>query len=157
MKLINYFKELGRSYLALAGEPKALARGTSLGTALAVMPLVPLRTIIITILSLVIRANPLVAVATASIIANPFFVAFWYYAAAILGTAVTPLRLDWERISTITLVLSSDISFQKKISSFLGFGIEAITVLLAGGLAMAIPLWFISYGIAIFVFGRARR
>jgi uncharacterized protein (DUF2062 family) len=143
-------------YIAISGEPHAIALGTSLGIFMAVLPLVPVRTVVIIVFCFVSRVNVLAAIITASFVANPLFLAFWYYAAAMIGNAITPLSLDWLKFESIIKTVRSDAGFEFKLEALLGFGIDTLTLLFAGGLTMAVPLSIVAYFLTFHLFSRKR-
>jgi len=132
-------------YVRLRGNPNSLALGSAIGAFMAMMPIMPLRAIIIIASTVFINANTFAALIVATVISNPLTYVPLYYFAVITGNAITPFTLDWERIKMTLDVLFSDAGFTTSIQTIASLGFEAVIVLIAGGIVLATPVGIITY------------
>jgi len=135
-------------FIRLQGTPYSLAMGAALGAAIAVTPTLPLHTITIIPVTLLLRVNTIAAMIAGAVISNPLTFAAQYYLSWKIGDLILPGRLTWERLQEVlSLVKEAGIVEGLKILSHLS--VDAILVMMTGGLILAVPLgiatYFISY------------
>ncbi len=131
-------------FIRLQGSPRSLALGTAIGAAIAVTPTMPLHTIAIVLVTLLLRVNTLAALIAGAVVSNPLTFAAQYYFSWKIGNLIFPGRLTWSRIQHILQTIEdSGLVDGLKILSHLG--LDAILVMMTGGLILALPLGIISY------------
>ena len=135
-------------YVHLKGDPRGLALGSAIGAFMGVMPILPVRTIAIVVTTVPLKANTLAALIIATLVANPFTLIFLYYFAVITGNAVTTYTLNWERVTAVLDILTSDSGLSAAFSAVGSLGLEALIVLIVGGFTLAIPTGFITYALS---------
>jgi len=146
-------KRLARLYylkvLRLQGDPHSLALGVAIGLFVGITPTLPLHTILIVSLAGLLRGNILAGLLASLAISNPLTLLPQYYFAWRIGDLLLPGRLSWQRISDLLNRLTSGANFMDCFSAACGLGLDAIAVMLLGGILMAIPLgaagYFLSY------------
>ena len=134
--------------IRLQGSPHSLAMGAAVGAAIAVTPTLPLHTIMIIPATLLLRINTIAALIAATIISNPLTFAAQYYLAWKIGDLLLPHRLTWERLQQV-LALTKEAGFVEGTKILSHLSIDAILVMLTGGIILAVPLavatYFFSY------------
>ena len=135
-----YFIRLKR----LQGSPFSLAMGTALGAGIAATPTLPLHTIIIVCLTLALRVNTIAALIAATLISNPFTFVPQYYLAWKIGDFFLPGRLNWCRIKNILDLLQQQ-GLTESLHTLSHLGMDAILVMLTGGLVLGLPIGIIAY------------
>ena len=91
----------------LKGNPRSLALGSAIGAFMAVMPIMPVRTVVIIASTAFIRASTVAALIVGTIISNPLTYVPLYYCAFVAGNAITPDSVDWQRVRSVLDVLGS--------------------------------------------------
>jgi uncharacterized protein (DUF2062 family) len=133
----------------LNGSPHSLALGCSIGVFMGIMPVLPLRSILIALVSIPSGANLIAAFVVGSvIIANPFVLVVWYSAALACGNLLVADAVTWERVSDL-LDNIRQAGFTESLSLFATIGWDMVFVLLAGGLLIALPAGIASYLVAL--------
>lgn len=145
MKLLSSIKSQIARYRALSGDPVAIASGSALGVFMGIMPVFPFRTILILLAGMLLKCNLLAAMIIATICANPVVIVLWYYLALLVGNAIMPYTVDWERVVAFLDDLSSLTGIQEKVNVSAQLGMETIVVLLVGGVVIALPLSCITF------------
>jgi len=144
-------------FIRLKGNPRSLARGSAIGAFMAVMPIMPMRTIAIIASTAFIQANTFAALIIATVIANPFTYIPLYYCAAVAGNAITPYTLNWGGVEKVLDILMTGEGFNISIQAVASLGLEAFIVLMAGGFCLAVPVGLITYSISLRFFTMRRR
>ena len=131
-------------FIRLQGSPRSLALGTAIGAAIALTPTVPLHTILILLVTLMLRVNPLAGIIAGTLISNPLTVVVQYYFSWKIGNAIFPDRLTWTRIQMVleTIEESGLVDGLKTLSHL---GLDSILVMMTGGLIIALPTGVIIY------------
>jgi len=112
---------------------------------MAVLPIMPVRIIAIIASTVFIPASTLAALIVATVISNPFTYIPLYYFAFIIGNAITPFTLNWERVKMVLDVISSGEGFNASVQAVASLGLEAMIVLIVGGITLAVPVSLITY------------
>lgn len=128
----------------LQGSNRSLALGAAFGSAIGVTPTLPLHTVLILGLTLPFRANPVAGIITASIVSNPLTFVPQYFLAWKIGDFFLPGRLTWEKIKT-TLDLIKTVGIRDSLEALQAMGLDALLVMLTGGLVLAIPAGILTY------------
>lgn len=140
-----YYLKLRR----IQGTPSSLAMGSAIGVFMALMPIAPLRTISLLAVTFMLKANVLVSLIVATVICNPFTYIPLYYLAFVAGNAVTPFLVDWERVEQTMGLITSSKDLLGSVNAVISLGAETLTIMLAGGLAMALPAGLVTYVLAL--------
>jgi uncharacterized protein len=132
-------------FLRLQGDPHSLALGAAIGLFVGITPTIPLHSALIIILAWLLRGNIVAALIAAMAISNPLTWLPQYYFCWRVGNWLLPGQLSWQRIQTILEVFGSDAGFKQSLTSLGQLGLEAIAVMLVGGILLAIPFTCAGY------------
>ncbi len=143
-KLIKRFKEL-------QGNPAYLARGVAIGTFIGFSPLMPLKTILILLLTVIIPSSTVAAILCATVICNPLTYIPLYYLSWFIGNLILPGRASWIILSS-TFQRIVEGGFSESLSLVFSVGFDAGLVILVGGLLLAVIPALISYPVALIFF-----
>ena len=139
---LRYYK---LRFLRLKGDPKSIARGVALGTFIGITPTLPLHTIATLILGPLLRANLIGAFMAGFMVCNPLTYIPQYYLSWLIGSALTPYDLTWERIKGVLDVLLSGAGYQVALQALSRLGIDAVIVMCLGGFILATPFTVVAY------------
>ena len=131
--------------LRLKGSPHALSLGAAIGVLVGITPTIPLHTVVILALTIITRSSFIAGLITSWLVCNPLTYIPQYYLSLKIGNLVTPYHLDWGKIKAALEMLLSDASFATRFQALLDLGCEAITVMLVGGILLALPFAIASY------------
>ena len=134
----------------LQGSTRSLALGAAIGSAVGITPTLPLHNILILGFTLLFRVNPIAGILTATIVSNPLTFAPQYFLAWKIGNAFLPGRLSWEKIQSL-LCMVKEKGFMDSLDIIRQMGLDAIWVMMAGGMVLAIPAGILTY-IAVYKF-----
>jgi len=148
-----YFLKL----LRLRGTPKSIAMGAAIGVFIGLTPTIPLHTILILALTVLSRTSFIAGLMTSLLVSNPLTYIPQYYLALLIGNLVTPFTLNWDKVKAVLDVVLSDVSFGARIKPLLSLGYESIIVMMAGGVALALPSAVASYYLCHFLIVSFRR
>lgn len=143
-------------FLRLQGDPHSLALGVAIGLFVGITPTIPLHTALIIVLAWILRGNFLAALIAATAISNPLTWLPQYYFCWRLGSWLLPGRLSWARIQELLGLLTSGTGFSQNLALLGELGLEAVAVMLVGGVLLAIPFTCAGYLLS-FKFFRALR
>lgn len=104
-------------------------------------------------MTLLFRVNTLAALLMSALVSNPLTFVPQYYLAWKIGSILLPGRLDWKQLHGV-LLLVRHASFFDGIKIMGNLGVDALLVLLTGGLVLAIPVGIITYLITLRLFTR---
>ena len=153
-------KRLARLYYLkfkrLRGCPYSLAKGTAIGTFIGFVPVSPFKSILIICITLLSRSSTIAGILTATAICNPLTYFPLYYIAIVIGNAVTPYEINWERIRTVLEIIQAKPGFSEVIHTLGTIGYEATIVLLLGGTIIAVPFTIASYFLSLTFFLKIR-
>lgn len=138
-----------RRFQRLKGDPYELAGGFAIGVLFGLTPTLPLHTIAILILAFATRTSAIAGILSSWLVCNPLTYVPIYYLSMVIGNALTPYHLNWEKIRTILDTLLSSGSFSNSVDSILSLGFEAVVVMLVGGFIFAIPFAIVSYYLSL--------
>ncbi len=156
-RLVRYYY---LKFLRLQGDPKSIARGVAVGIFIGITPTIPLHTILILGFCLLFRTSKVAGILASILVSNPFTFFIQYYLSWLVGTAIFPGLLSWQRLQEVMTVLSSGGSgftaFKDSLSAISSLGFDAITVLVVGGTLLALPFTALSYYYSLKLFTRLR-
>lgn len=147
-----YFLRLKR----LQGSPYSLAMGLALGSSIAITPTLPLHTVMIVSSTLLLRVNTIAALLIATVISNPLTFIPQYWLAWRIGDFFFPDRLSWLRLKTVLTTLM-DQGIIDSLHTLSKLSMDAMLVLLTGGMILAIPLGLITYFVSYDFFHKLRQ
>jgi hypothetical protein len=139
----------------LSGDPKALALGSAVGVFIGITPTLPFHTVAIIGVTLLMRVSTIAALISATVVSNPLTTVPQYYACWKVGDFVLPDRLTWERIKEILEVLTTH-GIVDSLKTFSHLSMDAIFVMMTGGILIALPATFISYYFSLRFFIKIR-
>lgn len=148
-----YFLKL----LRLRGTPHSIAMGAAIGVFIGLTPTIPFHTILILSLTVVSRTSFVAGLISSLLVCNPLTYIPQYYIALLIGNAVTPFTLNWDKVKAVLDVILSDVSLEERIQPLLSLGYEAIVVMMAGGVVLALPFAIASYYLCHFLIVSFRR
>ncbi len=123
---------------------------------MGIMPVVPLRSVLILSTSVPARANVPAAFVIGHTIANPFVVAAWYWLALMCGNALVTNAVTWERVQGMMDEIRNADGLANSLSSLANIGGDIIVVLLSGGALVALPAGVATYFVALRYFSKRR-
>ena len=142
-------KRLARYYqlrfLRLKGDPRYLARGVALGTFIGITPTIPLHTVLALLLSFIFRGGRIAALLATVAVSNPLTFFLQYYLSWRIGDLIHPGTLSWEKAKALMATLKSHESLTASLNAMLGLGLDAATVLVTGGVLLALPFAVAAY------------
>ncbi len=147
-----YFLRLKR----LQGSPYSLAMGLALGSSIAITPTLPLHTVMIVSSTLLLRVNTIAALLIATVISNPLTFIPQYWLAWRIGDFFFPDRLSWLRLKTVLTTLM-DQGIIDSLHTLSKLSMDAMLVLLTGGMILAIPLGLLTYFVSYDFFYKLRQ
>lgn len=137
----------------LQGSAPALALGTAVGVFIGIAPLMPFKSLLIVLITVVAGGSTIAALLVCTLICNPLTYLPLYSLAWLAGNLLLPARADWT-----TLQAAMDRIRQAGLMESLALigevGFDAGLVLLVGGLLLALPLSLASYPLALRFFVR---
>ncbi len=151
---LRYFK---LRFLRLKGDPKSIARGVALGTFIGITPTLPLHTIATLIIAPLIRANLIGAFIAGFTVCNPLTYFPQYYLSWLIGNALTPYDLTWERIKAVMDIVLSGSGYEATFEALSRLGIDTVIVMCLGGAILATPFTVIAYILTFRFFSKRRR
>lgn len=151
---LRYFKI---RFLRLQGDPKSIARGVALGTFIGITPTLPLHTIATLIIAPLIRANLIGAFLAGFAVCNPLTYFPQYYLSWLIGNALTPYDLTWERIKAVMDIVLSGSGYQVTFDALSQLGIDTVIVMCLGGAILATPFTVAAYIATFRFFSKPRR
>ena len=157
MKLGRLSKFYYLKFLRLKGDPKSLAAGTAIGVFIGLTPTMPLHTVAIIALTIVTRTSLIAAMTISWIVCNPLTYVPIYYFSLVIGNAVTPYNLSWEKIKAVLNLLLSHPGFSPSLQALANLGFEAIVVMVVGGCILAVPFTIASYYVSFLMFVKIRK
>ncbi|MDW7772040.1 MAG: DUF2062 domain-containing protein [Desulfobulbaceae bacterium] len=149
------FRYYALRFRRLGGDPKSLALGTAVGIFIGLTPTVPLHTVVIIAITLLTRANTIAALISATIVSNPLTFVPVYFLCWKIGNFILPHRLTWTRMQEVLAVFSSE-GFLESLRTVSGLSLDAILVMITGGLLLALPAALISYYFSLLFFIKLR-
>ena len=144
-------------FLRLQGDPHSLALGVAIGLFVGITPTIPLHTALIIILAWPLRGNILAALIAATAISNPITWLPQYYFSWRLGNWLLPGRLSWDRTQALLGLFTSDTEFSQCLTPLRQLGLEAVMVILLGGVLLAIPFTCAGYILSFKFFSALRK
>ncbi|MBV5318160.1 MAG: DUF2062 domain-containing protein [Desulfobulbaceae bacterium] len=137
----------------LQGSNRSLALGAAIGSAVGATPTLPLHNVLILGFTLLFRVNPIAGIITANIVSNPLTFVPQYFLAWKIGDFFLPGRLTWEKIKSVLALIKTE-GIMDSLDTVRAMGLDAILVMMVGGLVLAIPAGVLTYIIVFRFFAR---
>lgn len=141
----------------LKGDPSALAGGFAIGVFIGITPTMPFHTVVILLLTLATRTSAIAGILSSWLVCNPLTYIPIYYFSLVIGNAITPYHLNWEKIRAVLDALLSSNSFSHSLDAVAGLGFEAGVVMITGGVILALPFTLLSYYLSLKFFIAMRK
>ncbi len=155
------FNRLSRYYYLrftrLKGDPQSLAMGTAIGVLIGISPTIPLHTVLILAVTMVTRTSAIAAIISSWVVCNPLTYIPIYYFSMVVGNYVTPYELSWQKVKAVIETLTSNQGFSESMNAVIGLGVEALVVLILGGIVLALPFTIASYYFSLRLFINIRQ
>ena len=136
-----------QKFKQLQGSPTSLARGTAVGVFIGIAPLMPLKSILILVITMTTGSSTVAALLVGTVICNPLTYIPLYYAAWLAGNFLLPGRASWQTMQAAIGELR-EAGGVKALSVIGHIGFDTGIVLLAGGCLLALPPALLSYPLA---------
>jgi uncharacterized protein (DUF2062 family) len=156
MRLKNFLSRLMQKFRQLQGSPTSLAKGTAVGIFIGIAPLMPLKSVLIVLITMGIGGSTVAALLACTILCNPLTYVPLYYLAWLVGNFFLSEKASWEVLRT-TIEQVQHMGMVEALPLLGKMGFDAGIVLLVGGCTLALPLAFCSYPIAFRFFGLMER
>ncbi len=139
-------------FIRLRGKPSVLARGVAVGIFVGVTPTIPFHTILALIFASIVRGSKIAALLATVLVSNPLTFFLQYYLSFRIGNWLTPSNISWEKMTELMDALSNGANFRESFSALGHMGLEALSLLLIGGVILAIPFTIASYVLSLLFF-----
>ena len=136
-------------FIRLKGHPSVLARGVAVGTFIGITPTIPFHTILALILAFVLRGSKIAALLSTFIVSNPITFLPQYYLSWQIGNWLLPGKHSWEDVSELIKLIGNGAKFSETLTALSHVGLNSLSVLIGGGIVLAIPFtigfYYLSY------------
>lgn len=143
--------------MRLKGNPRSLALGAAIGVFIGIVPIMPLHTLVIVLITLTTRTSTITALLASFLVSNPLTFVPQYYLSTIIGNVLTPYELTWSRIKEAVDILQHHQGWYRSLMVLGDLGYEAVIVLVVGGAVMALPCAVGSYFLSLRFFQQIRK
>ena len=136
-------------FVRLKGHPSVLARGVAIGTFIGITPTIPFHTVMALGLSFILRGSKVAALLATFLVSNPLTFFPQYYLSWQIGNWLLPGKHSWEDVSELINLVVSGAKYKETLVALSHVGINSLTVLIGGGIILALPItavfYFVSY------------
>jgi len=132
-------------FIRLKGEPCVLARGVAVGTFIGITPTIPFHVILALSFSFLFRGSKVAAVLATFVVSNPITFLPQYYLSWQIGNLLLPGKHSWDDISELINLIVQGAKFNEILAAFSHVSLNSLTVLIAGGIVLAIPFTLVFY------------
>ena len=139
-------------FIRLKGDPSSLARGVAVGTFIGVTPTIPFHVILALTFSLLFRGSKVAAVLATFVVSNPVTFLPQYYLSWQIGNWLLPGKHSWEEISELIKLIVNRARFNEILAAFTHVSINSLSVLIGGGIILAIPFAIVFYCLSYLFF-----
>lgn len=144
-------------FLRLQGNPGEIARGVAIGTFIGITPTIPLHTVLILLITIMLRASKMAGIVASYVVSNPFTFFIQYYLSWRIGNWLMPYDLTWDKVHSIMAVISGHSDLTTTLSTISKLGWQAASVMVVGGVVLALPFTVASYLYALSFFQKLRQ
>jgi len=132
-------------FIRLKGDPSVLARGVAVGTFIGITPTIPFHTVMALGLSFILRGSKVAALLATFLVSNPLTFFPQYYLSWQIGNWLLPGKHSWDDVSELINLVVTGAKYQETLSAFSHVGMNSLTVLIGGGIILAIPFTALFY------------
>ena len=151
------FKFYYLKFVRLQGAPSVLARGVAVGTFIGVTPTIPFHVILALFFSFLCRGSKVAAVLATFVVSNPVTLLPQYYFSWQIGNWLFPGKHSWENISELINLVVNGAGIKEILVAFTHVSINSLTVLIGGGIVLAIPIAVVSYFLSYMFFSAIQK
>jgi len=151
------FKYYYLKFIRLKGEPSVLARGVAVGTFIGITPTIPFHVVLALFFSLLSRGSKVAAVLATFVVSNPVTLLPQYYFSWQIGNWLLPGKHSWEDISGLINLVVTGGRFNEILTAFSHVSINSLTVLIGGGIVLALPIAVVSYFLSYLFFSTIQK
>lgn len=144
-------------FIRLKGNPGVLARGIAVGTFIGITPTIPFHVILALTFSLLFRGSKVAAILATFIVSNPLTFLPQYYLSWQIGNWLLPGKHSWEDISELINLVVTGAKFNEILAAFSHVSINSLSVLIGGGIILAIPFTIIFYCLSYLFFSTIQK
>jgi uncharacterized protein (DUF2062 family) len=146
------FKYYYLKFVRLKGDPSVLARGVAVGTFIGVTPTIPFHVILALFFSFLFRGSKVAAVLATFVVSNPVTLLPQYYLSWQIGNWLLPGKHSWEDLSELIDLVINGARFNEILAAFSHVSINSLSVLIGGGIVLAIPFAVVFYCLSYLFF-----
>jgi uncharacterized protein (DUF2062 family) len=157
MELHRTFRYYYLKFIRLKGDPCVLARGVAVGTFIGITPTIPFHVILALTFSFIFRGSKIAAVLSTFVVSNPITFLPQYYLSWQIGNRLLPGKHSWEDISELTSLIVNGAKFNEILAAFSHVSINSLSVLIGGGIVLAIPFAAVFYCLSYLFFKTIRQ
>jgi len=139
-------------FIRLKGDPSSLARGVAVGTFIGITPTIPFHTVMVLALALFLRGSKVAALIASVMVSNPLTFFPQYYLSWQIGNWLLPGKHSWEDISELINLIVNGAKFSEILTAFSHVSMNSLTVLIGGGIVLAIPFTALFYCLSYIFF-----
>jgi len=144
-------------FIRLKGDPITLARGVAVGTFIGITPTIPLHTVMALFLSFILRGSKVAALLATFIVSNPLTFFPQYYLSWQIGNWLLPGKHSWSDVSELINLVVTGARFNETLAAFGHVGTNSLTVLILGGIVLAIPFTLVFYFLSYKLFSSIQK
>jgi uncharacterized protein len=144
-------------FIRLKGDPSSLARGVAVGTFIGVTPTIPFHVILALTFSLLFRGSKVAAVLATFVVSNPVTFLPQYYLSWQIGNWLLPGKHSWKELSELITLIVNGAGFNEILVAFTHVSINSLSVLIGGGIVLAIPITVVFYCLSYLLFSTIRK
>ena len=139
-------------FIRLKGHPSVLARGVAIGTFIGITPTIPFHTILTIIFAIILRGSKVAALLATFTVSNPITILPQYYLSWTVGNWLIPGKHSWEDVSVLIDAIINGGRFGETFAALGEIGFDSLTILLTGGIVLALPFTFAFYCLSYIFF-----
>lgn len=132
-------------FIRLRGEPCILARGIAVGTFIGITPTIPFHTILALFFAFIFRGSKVAALLATFVVSNPLTFFFQYYISWQIGNWLLPGKHSWDDVSELINLVVTGGNFKETLAAFTHVSVNSLSVLIVGGIILAIPFTALFY------------
>lgn len=144
-------------FIRLQGNPHVIARGVAIGIFVGITPTIPFHTIMVFLLCFILRGSKIAALLLTFMVSNPLTFFFQYYFSWRLGNWITLNELSWAKACGILKIISSTATFTEIVAALGQLGQDTVTVMLVGGVVLALPFTLTGYLFSYYFFSLLKK
>ena len=135
-------------FVRLKGNPAVLARGVAIGTFIGITPTIPFHTALALGLAFLLRGSKIAALICTFVVSNPVTFLPQYYLSWQIGNWLLPGKHSWEDLSELINLIVNGAKISEIMAAFSHVSINSLSVLICGGIVLALPIAALFYGLS---------